>query len=151
MSSPDPTSRTSAARRLHHDQRVARQGLAADDASSGLLEAAETRARDTEGRPQPERTRRQHREAGGEEQRGGIQACRGESRNGRAAKTAGDGIRRGTDQERNAGPRDERADRASRGRQQQRLRRPASARDRLARRRGRGARPGRAADSPLAP
>ena len=45
----------------------------------------------------------------------------GESGNGCAAKAAGDRIRRRADQERDAGPRDERADRASRGREKQRL------------------------------
>ena len=91
-------------RGLHDHQRVARQSPAADDASSGLLKAAQARARDAEGGPQPERARRQHREAGGEDQRDRVQACRRESGNGRAAKTAGDRIRRGTDQERDARP-----------------------------------------------
>ena len=69
----------------------------------------------------PNSARRQHRDARGEEQRRQVEARGGESGNRRAGKTAGDGIRRRADQEWDAGPGDERAGRASRRREQQRL------------------------------
>ena len=63
-------------RGLHDHQRVARETPAADDASSGLLEAAQPRAREAEGGQHAERARRQHRDARREEQRREVQAAR---------------------------------------------------------------------------
>ena len=54
---------------LHDHQRIARETPAADDASAGLLEAAQPRAREAEGGQQAERARRQNRDARREEQR----------------------------------------------------------------------------------
>jgi hypothetical protein len=117
MSSADPTSRTSG---LHDDQHITGE-ISGHDASSGLMKAAKARTREADSREQAEDTCCQNRDGDREEQRGEIQACGGESGNGRPAKAARYRVGCRADEERNASPRDERTDRASRSREKQRL------------------------------